>query len=72
MADYAGSFFPSLLPRVADSHWFNVDKPCDDEEELSKLEDELADWVCISSVIDWAIIRVDPSISIMCTVTFGT
>ena len=37
--------FPSLLPRIVDRLWFNVDKPCDDENELSKLEDEQQDWV---------------------------
>ena len=37
--------FPNLLPRVVDRLWFNVDKPCDDENELSKLEEEHQDWV---------------------------
>ena len=37
--------FPSLLPKVADPLWFNVDKPCDDESELTKLEEEHAAWV---------------------------
>ena len=37
--------FPSLLPKVADTLWFNVDRPCDDESELSKMEEEHAAWV---------------------------
>ena len=41
----AGPMFPSLLPKVADPLWFNVDKPCDDESELTKLEEEHAAWV---------------------------
>ena len=47
MADY-GPLFPSLLPRVVDSHWFNVDKPCDDENELSKLEEDHHAWVIVN------------------------
>ena len=41
----AGPMFPSLLPKVADPLWFNVDKPCDDESELTKMEEEHAAWV---------------------------
>ncbi|CAH1797099.1 unnamed protein product [Owenia fusiformis] len=37
--------FPSLLPHPSDSAWFNVDKPCDDENELSKLEEEHNTWL---------------------------
>ncbi|ELT88158.1 hypothetical protein CAPTEDRAFT_165289 [Capitella teleta] len=38
-------FFPSLLPKEVDPLWFNVDKPCDDENELTKLEDEYQNWL---------------------------
>ena len=44
-AEMTGPMFPSLLPKVADPLWFNVDKPCDDESELTKLEEEHAAWV---------------------------
>lgn len=39
------SFFPSLVPSAADPLWFTVDRPCDDEEELSKLEEEHTLWL---------------------------
>jgi len=42
MADLS---LPSLLPRIVDPTWFCVDKPTDDHEELSKLEEEHQTWV---------------------------
>lgn len=39
--------FPSLSPRLIDSLWFNVDKPCEDENEINQLEQEHASWVNI-------------------------
>ena len=41
----SGNYFPSLLPKISDPVWFNVDKPCDDENELTKLEEEHQNWV---------------------------
>lgn len=32
--------FPSLTPRYVDSNWFQVDKPMDEEQELSQMEKE--------------------------------
>ena len=37
--------FPSLLPKLVDSNWFSVDKPCDDESDLTKLETSHKKWV---------------------------
>lgn len=37
--------FPSLVPRVIDQQWFSVDKPCDDETELTQLEKEHQTWL---------------------------
>ncbi|XP_021367098.1 anaphase-promoting complex subunit 15B-like [Mizuhopecten yessoensis] len=37
--------FPSLLPGAVDPLWFTVDRPCDDENELSELEEEHNLWL---------------------------
>ena len=37
--------FPSLIPSAVDQLWFTVDKPCDDENEISELEEEYQSWV---------------------------
>ena len=37
--------FPNLVPSATDPLWFTVDKPCDDENELSELEEEYQNWV---------------------------
>ena len=39
--------FPSLTPKAADSLWFSVDRPCDDENELLQLEQEHQTWVSL-------------------------
>lgn len=42
---------PSLLPKVADPLWFSVDRPCDDDVELTKLEEEHKQWVRIANAL---------------------
>ncbi|XP_018323299.1 anaphase-promoting complex subunit 15B [Agrilus planipennis] len=36
--------FPTLKPKLFDSAWFNVDQPCDDENEVTQLEQEYIAW----------------------------
>lgn len=38
--------FPILTPRLIDSKWFNADSPCDEEAELTALEQANQQWVC--------------------------
>lgn len=37
--------FPGLMPKVTDSLWFSIDRPCDDENELGVLEQEQQTWM---------------------------
>lgn len=41
--------FPNLKPRLMHSSWFDVDQPCDDEEEVSQLEREHQNWVILKN-----------------------
>lgn len=44
--------FPNLKPRLMHSSWFDVDQPCDDEDEVSQLEREHQNWVTQKFFID--------------------
>lgn len=37
--------FPILTPRLVDPLWFNADSPCDEESELTALEQANQHWV---------------------------
>lgn len=37
--------FPKCLPKLTDRSWFDVDHPCDHEDEVAQLEKEHQDWI---------------------------
>lgn len=37
--------FPILYPRLVDPSWFNADSPCDEDAELTSMEQAHQQWV---------------------------
>lgn len=44
--------FPVLKPKLIDATWFNVDQPCDDDNEITLLEQEHQAWVFKKIIVD--------------------
>lgn len=51
--------FPQLTPRLVDSKWFNADSPCDEEAELTALEQANQHWVSLNIETVWISIEVN-------------
>lgn len=49
MENMSTPLFPDLMPKLTDPLWFNVDKPVDDDTELTQLEHEHTNWVNTSN-----------------------
>ena len=39
--------FPIIYPSMIGPDWFNADRPCDEDAELTRLEQANQRWVCI-------------------------
>ncbi|KAH9492372.1 Anaphase-promoting complex subunit 15 [Bulinus truncatus] len=54
-------YFPSSLPRAEDSLWFSIDKPKDDENELTLLEEKYQAWMSAIAMKDNNIVPIGKS-----------
>ncbi|KAH3842468.1 anaphase-promoting complex subunit 15-like [Dreissena polymorpha] len=57
---------PKLIPTATDPLWFHVDKPCDDENELTELENEYKSWIESIAKKDEHIVPIGKTASEQC------
>lgn len=48
--------FPVLKPKLIDATWFNVDEPCDDDNDITLLEQEHQAWVTEHQLTPFAVV----------------
>lgn len=58
--------FPSLQPKMADQQWFHIDKPCDEESELTQLEKEHQNAVSMIVIVDSTLLRLKVCCAVRC------